>query len=324
MDYAHKQTDKLLDQLEKSVSNVYHNVGKQLSEKLSKFLKQFEKQDAEKQKQVKNGTLSEREYTAWRKRQVEKAKEYQEVIKNAAEIAHSANTAAQEIVNGSLPKIYALNQNFINYTMENAVLTAGFRMGFVNEQTIIRLLRDNPNLFPLYKLDKLKDVTWNTQKIREVIASGLLQGKPMRDIAKDLQRVANMNKNSAILHAQTAVTGAENAGRQAGFKHAEELGVKFKRLWIATLDTRTRDSHAALDGQLRDVDEPFDSILGKIMYPGDPNAAPGNVWRCRCSLGVRVDGITNAGERRARRADGKNEVIKYKTYKEWDAAQNGS
>lgn len=317
MDYAHKQTDKLLEQLEKSVSAVYITVGKELAEHASDFLDSFTEQDEAKRKQVEAGTLSESDYKAWRKREIERAKEYQAVVKNAVETAHSANVASQEIVNNSLPKIYTLNQNFVNYTLE---MQSGFRLGFVNEQTVIRLLRDNPDLFPAYKLDALRDISWNTQKIRETIAAGLLQGKPMQSVAKDLQRVSDMNLNSALLHAQTAVTGAENAGRQAGFEKAEKMGIEFERIWIATLDSRTRDSHRKLDGQRVGVDEPFKSMYGKIMYPGDPKADSRDVWRCRCSLGVQVKGAS-LGKRRAKRADGGYDVIEYKTYKEWEAAQ---
>lgn len=317
MDYAHKQTDKMLEELEESIFAVYKTVGDELAEKLSAYLEKFEEQDEAKRKEVEAGTLTEREYRAWRQRKVEQGKEYAETVQKAAEVAYSANTAAQEIVNDRLPKIYALNQNFINYTMEAAV---GFKVGFVNEQTIIRLLRDNPDLFPVYKLIKKDDIRYNIEKIQQTIASGLLQGKPMRDIAKDLQRVADMNRNSAILHAQTAVTGAENAGRQAGFENAKQMGIKFKKVWIATLDGRTRDSHRKLDGQEVDPDEPFRSMYGKIRYPGDTRADPRDVWRCRCSLGTRVMGASK-GKRRVKNADGSYSVIEYKTYQEWEAAQ---
>lgn len=318
MDYAHKHTDKILEELEESIFAVYKTVGDELAEKLSAYLEKFEEQDEAKRKQVEAGTLSESDYKAWRKREIERAKEYQAVVKNAAEIAHNANVAAQDIVNNNLPKIYTLNQNFVNYTLE---MQSGFKLGFVSEQTVIRLLRDNPDLFPAYKLDALRDISWNTQKIRETIAAGLLQGKPMKNIAADLSRVAGMNRNSALLHAQTAVTGAENAGRQAGFKRAEELGIEFEREWIATLDSRTRDSHRRLDGQRVGVDEPFKSTYGKIMYPGDPKADSRDVWRCRCSVGVRVKGAS-AGQRRVKRAGSGYDVIEYKNYLEWERAQN--
>lgn len=48
-----------------------------------------------------------------------------------------------------------------------------------------------------------------------------------------------------------------------------------KRKWIATYDMRTRHAHALLDGQLAEVDEPFESELGPIMFPGDHAAGGG-------------------------------------------------
>jgi len=44
--------------------------------------------------------------------------------------------------------------------------------------------------------------------------------------------------------------------------------------WIATLDDVTRDEHAAMNGEIRGVNEVFSN--GR-MYPGEPN--------CRCVLG---------------------------------------
>ena len=320
-DYAHEQTEKILKQIERSVLAVYRGVSKSLADELETLLKRFEAADKEKLLEVESGIITEQEYRIWRQAEIQKQAEYKQVIEKAANIAHNANAAAAEIVNGRLPKIYTLNRNFINYTIDKAIVSAGFTMGFVDENTIIRLLINKPDLFPQYKLNKLKDINWNTQKIRETIASGLLQGKPVKDIASDMQAVANMNKNSAILHARTAATSAQNAGRQDGFKQAEELGVKFKRVWIASLDDRTRESHRDLDGQERATVEPFRSMYGKIMYPGDPTADPRDVWRCRCTLGCRIAGLTERGKRVAKIAPGKYETIKYKTYREWEAEQ---
>ena len=51
--------------------------------------------------------------------------------------------------------------------------------------------------------------------------------------------------------------------------------------WDATLDKRTRDSHAQVDGEIRELDEKFSNGL---MYPGDPNGRPEEVINCRCAL----------------------------------------
>ena len=317
MDYAHEQTDKALEQIERSIRRVYVGVGKDLTETLNTFLRRFEAQDKEKLEQVEAGQLTRDEYERWRAVTIPRGVQYEEAVQNAARIANNANRVAMDVINGRLPDLYALNRNFVNYTFERS----GFSLGYVDKNTIIRLLRDNPDLFPQYKLIQAKDIAYNVEKVRQTITSGLLQGKPLLKVAKDMQIVANMNRNSAILHAQTAVTGAENAGRQAGFRQAADMGIKFKREWIATLDSHTRDAHRHMDGQLRDVDEPFTSDLGKIMYPGDRSANPANVWRCRCTLGSRVMGFGNDAQRRARSETGGNVVINDMTYREWEKMQ---
>ena len=87
------------------------------------------------------------------------------------------------------------------------------------------------------------------------------------------------------------MTSAQNGGRIDSFKRAENMGIKLKKVWLAALDSHTRDSHALLDGQERPVDAPFTSILGSIMFPGDPDAVPANVYNCRCTLITQIAGL---------------------------------
>ena len=51
-----------------------------------------------------------------------------------------------------------------------------------------------------------------------------------------------------------------------------------------------------LDGQLADVDKPFESELGDIMFPGDPEAHPANVYNCRCTVAAKVLGFEKTGK----------------------------
>lgn len=87
------------------------------------------------------------------------------------------------------------------------------------------------------------------------------------------------------------MTSAECKGRQDGFVKAQNDGIIMQREWIAAIDGRTRHAHRLLDGQLADVDKPFKSELGDIMYPGDPTAAPDNVYNCRCTIAAKVISI---------------------------------
>lgn len=55
--------------------------------------------------------------------------------------------------------------------------------------------------------------------------------------------------------------------------------------WDASLDARTRDSHARVDGEIRELDEKFSNGL---MFPGDPNGAAAEVVNCRCTSNTRA------------------------------------
>ena len=132
-----------------------------------------------------------------------------------------------------------------------------------------------------------------------------------------------MSANQARTHARTAMTGAQNAGRIEGYHRAERMGIKLEKEWLATLDGHTRRSHAMLDGQHVPVDEPFKSLLGEIMYPGDPSARPANVYNCRCTLISHLLDYPaqNAMRRPNLQKRGDAEVqkpIKDMTYAEWE------
>lgn len=59
--------------------------------------------------------------------------------------------------------------------------------------------------------------------------------------------------------------------------------------WSATNDNRTRDTHAALDGQARLMEDPFDSESGaQLDHPGDGSAPPEEVINCRCTTAYHV------------------------------------
>jgi uncharacterized protein with gpF-like domain len=53
------------------------------------------------------------------------------------------------------------------------------------------------------------------------------------------------------------------------------------KVWVATADDRTRESHAELDGEEVLVDEPFSNGL---MCPADPTGEPEEVYNCRCTI----------------------------------------
>jgi hypothetical protein len=62
---------------------------------------------------------------------------------------------------------------------------------------------------------------------------------------------------------------------------AKDKGADVVKQWDAALDSRTRESHVAVDGEIRELDEAFSNGL---MFPGDPAGGAAEVVNCRCAL----------------------------------------
>ena len=176
-----------------------------------------------------------------------------------------------------------------------------------------------PNYPPARALRLGIDLAYGRRQITASVTSSILQGRSLRGIADDLQqRITTMDRTSAIRTARTAFTGAQNAGRMDSYAAAEKMGIKLKKEWLATLDGRTRHSHAALDGEKVGTDEKF---ANGCRFPGDPQGRPGEVYNCRCTMVAALDDVDTSGaQRRARDPEaGESVLIPNMTYKEWEA-----
>lgn len=93
--------------------------------------------------------------------------------------------------------------------------------------------------------------------------------------------------------ARTEAIRAMNASAEESLRQVIDDGLAdpdaVEREWDATLDSRTRPSHAAASGQRRRVGEPFDIGGYPALYPGDPALPAGESINCRCFLRPSVD-----------------------------------
>lgn len=161
----------------------------------------------------------------------------------------------------------------------------------IDENVIKRLTTAKLLGLPFKELDIDKDKRWNAKKINAEMLQAIEKGESISEIGKRLIRITDMNKNSAIRNARTMTTSFENIGRLDGMEKMKENGTKLRKRWLATHDERTRNAHAELNGETAEIDKPFYNSEGEIMYPGDPNASPANVYNCRCTLTYEIDGF---------------------------------
>ncbi|MBQ1985380.1 MAG: hypothetical protein II230_03625, partial [Clostridia bacterium] len=319
MDEGHKRTDELLADLERRVHSAYNAAHGDLEKVISNYFADFQERDKKMLELLNAGEITEEKYKQWRLAQIGRGERYKELQKKIADRMLNANQTAVAYMNDATPGIYSLNYNYSAYTIEQA--NEGVDFTLYDEQTVRRLVADDPELWPRPRIDIPADQLWNKQNVRNAITSGILLGESVGKIASRLERVTDMNRNAAIRNARTAVTGAQNAGRQASYERAAEMGIKVRKKWVATIDNRTRHSHAALDGKIVAYNEKFRSILGsEMMYPGDREGKPADVYNCRCTVSAaEKDGIE--AEPRMRRVrdpvTGRNVVVPDVTYSEW-------
>lgn len=158
----------------------------------------------------------------------------------------------------------------------------------MDSSTLSRLARKKRNLLPYKKIGDTKFIRWSTNKITSEVIRGIVAGSPIPDIAASFQSVMRMSESSAIRNARTSMTSAQNSGRLESYEAAAERGIEMKKVWMATFDNRTRDSHMEMNGEMVDVDEEFSNGL---MYPADPSGDPEEVYNCRCTMKVALKGI---------------------------------
>ena len=321
-DAAHLQTDKELAKLEKRIAKVYKEAADDLQKTIDDYFAKFAKRDAKQRALLEAGEITEQEYKQWRLAQMGRGERFKALQSRVAERYTEANKMAVRYVNDATPGIYSLNRNYSAYTIEKAAGNVGFDLW--DEQTVKRLIVDNPEVMPYYPPEKALnrgiDLAYGKRQISASVTSSILQGKSIPRIAKDLQtRISDMNKSSAVRTARTAVTGAQNAGRMDSYVAAEKMGIKLKREWLAVIDKRTRHAHAMLDGQKAEIGKPFKVDGEEIMFPGDTSAPGYLVYNCRCSLVADVEGVdTSDAQRRVRDpVTGKNIVVSDMTYSEW-------
>lgn len=321
-DYAHKMTDAELTKLEQRIAKLYKEAADELTDTVKAYFEQFEKRDAAMKEKLDAGEITEQQYKQWRLAQMGRGKRFTALRDKVAERYTDANATAVAYVNDATPGIYSLNRNYSAYKIEQVSDKADFTLW--DEQTVKRLIVEQPDLMPYYPpkraLQRGIDLKYGKQQITGSVTSSILQGKSIPKIANDLQsRMQNMSRTSAIRTARTAVTGAQNAGRLDTYRAAQDMGIKLKKQWLATLDNRTRHAHAMLDGQTVDVDKPFKVDGYNIMYPGDTSAPGYLVYNCRCTQIAEVDGEdTSSGGRRAIDPEtGETLLVEDMTYSEW-------
>lgn len=295
-DPAHEQTEDMLREIERRVRREYLRAYEETESKLSEYLSRFEAKDRAHAEAVRRGEETEKEHKRWRRGQILVGKRWQEMVDTLAEDYRNADRLAASIVNGYTPEAYALNHDYATFQVEQ-----GSRVDtsytLYDRATVERLLRDEPDLLPVARVDSAKDLAWNRRHVVSAVTQGVLQGESLDRVARRLRTVAGMDFRASMRTARTTMTSAQNAGRVDAYQRAQEMGIQVRKRWMAALDMRTRHTHRRLDGETVSMDERFSNGL---HYPGDPYGEAGEVYNCRCTLVPDLPGVDYSADRISR------------------------
>jgi len=139
------------------------------------------------------------------------------------------------------------------------------------------------------------------RRFDRTIAKAIREETPVP--AETIQRALVQYRNRLLkfrgdMIGRTEALSSLNAAQFEALQQAVESGQlrrnQIRRVWRATMDRRTRDTHAVLHGESVGLDEAFTSPSAAVLrYPGDPMAPASERVGCRCHLTVRVDWAAN-------------------------------
>lgn len=125
------------------------------------------------------------------------------------------------------------------------------------------------------------DVTKMKKSISAEISRGIASGMSYSEIARNISAATKAPVSRVRTIVRTESHRIQQASCYDAQAHAKSRGADVVKMWDATLDGDTRDTHRQLDGQIKEVEEPYELGGKKAMYPGD-FGDPAEDCNCRC------------------------------------------
>lgn len=177
--------------------------------------------------------------------------------------------------NGYIGTMYDIAQQGIPITMP------------INQEQVVEAVQTDSQLSEGLYNRLGEDVQQLRRSIRSELSRGIANGSSWnemaRQIAEGMQSQYNTAYNRAIVIARTEGHRVQQQSALNAQREAQKQGANIVKQWDATLDGRTRAEHRAADGQIRELDEPFEVGGEKLDAPGIGGSA-WNVCNCRCCV----------------------------------------
>lgn len=293
-------SDEKLRVIEAWLRNLYKDAEEEMRGKWDKYLSRQEKRAETLLSRVREAktdeerVAAEKAYKDFLKSKCFGDNRFRQIVDELSKGFSSANAKALDIINGRRASFFADGYNLSADSINKIAIreNVGIRFDLVDESTVEWLAehREGNLMPPPDRLRIPEDERWNAKLINSQVAQGIVQGESIPKIARRLGNVTDGETKACIRRARTMATNCENAGRVRSMQTAEEWGVKTKKRWLCTHDSRTRHTHLELDGETIGNDAVF---WNGCRWPGDHLGPPEEVWNCRCTLITVIDGFSS-------------------------------
>lgn len=298
-----KWTDKELSRLEKRIESQFSEAEDDLKETALKYFNGWDEDVAGKtvhhmgmherlakeEEAYLEGKYTDEQWKAYQLSQYGRGAHWTDLQNQMSDRMLEASEIATKYTNDLLPSIYVSNSNEVAKIVQKSAIedgVTGIRFDLADESTVKRLMMQSREVRPYKKIELSVDkaTRYNKTKLQNALLQGILQGDSIDHIADRFTKVVGMSRACAVRNARTAVTGAQNAGKQDRYENLEAQGVVMTKIWQTTMDGRERPEHGEANGQEVSVDEPFDVGGEELMYPADDAGSPWNIYNCRCTM----------------------------------------
>ena len=222
-----------------------------------------------------------------------KNKRYQNLEKSIFASVDKSIETALATFKQSLPVQFQEGFNRTAFAFDSA-----YRTRFVWEAPTVSSLErmfSTNNLNNFYFNEAVKNFPIEAKrKLRQAIMHNTSIGKSVSAMTADVKKAVNTINYNATRIIQTEGTAAINAGMNAVYLQAQDLGVNGKFIWSAVNDMRTRPDHAAMQGEEKQPDGFFNGPGGeRAPYPGWVGLSAGQRINCRCVEVYMIEGVSN-------------------------------
>lgn len=209
-----------------------------------------------------------------------KSKKYPELERKIFDALEGNLSQTIATIKTSLPVQFYEGFTRTAYAFDTALKT---RLGWkMPSSASVSKMFSTANLNNFYYTEAIKNFPIEAKrKVRQAVMNNITAGKSVSAMTEDLKKAVNFVNYKASLIVQTEGTAAINAGMNAVFLQAEDMGMKGQYVWNAVNDLRTRPDHAEMNGEVKQADGFYNGPGGeRAPYPSWIGLSAGQRINC--------------------------------------------